>query len=78
VAGWVLVVAGQHEAVLVEVLGSVERDQIGQRAGAGRDLDQGADVAGLGAGGGRRWQGGTRRCWWSGWALAGTSSSCSG
>jgi hypothetical protein len=46
VAGWALVVAGQHEAVLVEVLGSVERDRIGQRAGAGQDLDQLADAAG--------------------------------
>jgi hypothetical protein len=27
-------------------LGSVERDQTGQRASAGQDLDQGADVAG--------------------------------
>ena len=57
-AGWVLAVAGQHEAVLVirlgvgghiqqlQRLGSVERDQIGQRAGAGQDLDLLADAAG--------------------------------
>jgi hypothetical protein len=57
-AGWVLAVAGQHEAVLVvrlgtgghiqqlQRLGNVERDQTGQRAGAGQDLAQLADVAG--------------------------------
>jgi hypothetical protein len=58
VAGWVLAVAGQHEAVLVvrlgvgghiqqlQRLGSVERGQTGQRAGAGQELDRLADVAG--------------------------------
>ena len=37
--------AGGHIQQL-QRLGSVERDQTGQRASVGQDLDQGADVAG--------------------------------
>ncbi|WP_293996683.1 hypothetical protein [Sphaerotilus sp.] len=41
-----------------------------QRADAGQELDQRADVAGLGAGAGRCWPGYTRWCWWFGWVSA--------
>jgi hypothetical protein len=50
--------------------GSASSSAVLQRADAGQELDQRADVAGLGAGGGRCWPGCTRWCWWSGWVSA--------